>query len=160
MICTFQKLVWSIWFHFMNENIPKVVVFEAQCRIRLWTTCILGQVFEKWHRDGHKTFIFRIVFFSRILSHGLWHLLTKLETRCGHQLIFLCLLLKNWILLIIKDDIALFRVSLLFSNSICLEAIGPWKRAFWSDRAPFKGPQPRLVHCFRNSRVKRTPHGV
>ena len=127
----------------------------------VWTkSAYLGKYLKSGIATGIKHSFFELFFISRILSHGLWHLLTKLETRCGHQLIFLCLLLKNWILLIIKDDIALFRVSLLFSNSICLEAIGPWKRAFWSDRAPFKGPQPRLVHCFRNSRVKRTPHGV
>ena len=101
--------------------------------------CILGQVFEKWHRDGHKTFIFRIVFFSRILSHGLWHLLTKLETRCGHWLSFLCLLLRKWILSLSKmkllSSVFLFCSAIWFvSGQLDLEK-GPFKLTWRPSRA-------------------------
>ena len=59
--------------------------------------------------------------------------------------IFVCfLLVKNQWLLVGE---ILFS-SVPPSNSF-VAASNPW-RAFWADKAPFTGPQPQLVCCFRN----------
>ena len=59
----------------------------------VWTkSAYLGKYLKSGIATGIKHSFFELFFISRILSHGLWHLLTKLETRCGHWLSFLCLL--------------------------------------------------------------------
>ena len=99
----------------------------------------LGKYLKSGIATGIKHSFFELFFISRILSHGLWHLLTKLETRCGHWLSFLCLLLRKWILSLSKmkllSSVFLFCSAIWFvSGQLDLEK-GPFKLTWRPSRA-------------------------
>ena len=130
-------------------------------RINQWplhgnTSCsllLLTATPSSWSSDGH---IERPQHLDLALHNMAFEARVQCQVRCPVETI-LALSLKSLICLVGKS-MAPHRGNTILFSLYFLRPKPP--QGFWADTAPFKSPQPYLVHCFWNYRDIRLPTSV